>query len=62
MGSWNRGWRRLQFRGLLRKINHLPAAAARGQMSQNPRALLLRKRLFRKSVEALRFGMKIELG
>jgi hypothetical protein len=47
---------------LLRKINHLPAAATRRKMGQHLPALPFRKNPLNKRVEAFRVGVKIELG
>jgi hypothetical protein len=47
---------------LLRKINHLPAAATRRKMGQHLPAFPLRKNPLNKRVEAFRVGVKIELG
>jgi hypothetical protein len=47
---------------LLRQENHLAAAAAPGEMSENLLALRHGKRLLGEGVEALGVGMKFELG
>jgi hypothetical protein len=46
----------------MRKIDNLPAPAASAKMQKYLLAFLLRERLLRERVEALRVGVEIELG